>query len=100
MCWGWGLGDFTTKTADGRFAETRFWGFVGNSSATENPQSCFVIASLGICHLESGSHNPEVVGSNPAPATRRKDLEPCGSESFLLIFPVFAVAGSIGTKTD
>ena len=46
--------------------------FVGNSSARAKKHTCFVIASLGSCYLESSSHNPEVVGSNPAPATRNK----------------------------
>ena len=44
--------------------------FVGGSSARTKKNICPVIASLGGWHPESSSHNPEVVGSNPAPATR------------------------------
>ena len=44
--------------------------FVGNSSARAKKHTCFMIARLGVSDFESSSHNPEVVGSNPAPATR------------------------------
>ena len=43
--------------------------FVGGSSVSAKQSACFVIARLGVSDFESGSHNPEVVGSNPAPAT-------------------------------
>ena len=43
--------------------------FVGNSSARAKKHTCLVIAGLGVSDFESSSHNPEVVGSNPAPAT-------------------------------
>jgi hypothetical protein len=33
--------------------------FVGGSSATEKPHSCFVIARLGSWHSGSNSHNRE-----------------------------------------
>ena len=46
---------------------------VGDSSARAKKRTCFMIARLGSCHFESGSHNPEVVGSNPAPATRKRN---------------------------
>jgi len=45
-----------------------------------------VIAGFTVPDFESASHNPEVAGSNPAPATRRKDLEPYGSKSFFAYF--------------
>ncbi len=47
---------------------------VGDSSVRTEKRTCFVIARFAVCHFESSSHNPEVVGSNPAPATRQKHL--------------------------
>ena len=35
--------------------------------------ACPVDSVLGVLDSESASHNPEVAGSAPAPATRRKD---------------------------
>ena len=43
--------------------------FVGGSSVRAKQSACFVIAGLGASDFESGSHNPEVVSSNPASAT-------------------------------
>ena len=43
--------------------------FVGGSSVRAKQRTHFLIARLGSWHFESSSHNPEVVGSNPAPAT-------------------------------
>ena len=45
---------------------------VGNSSALLSRKPRPLIACFGALMRESGSHNPEVVGSNPAPATRNK----------------------------
>ena len=43
--------------------------FVGGSSVSAKQNTRVVIDCLGSWHFESSSHNPEVVGSNPAPAT-------------------------------
>ena len=45
--------------------------FVANSSALLGSHSRLLLSFFGSLIRESGSHNPEVVGSNPAPATRK-----------------------------
>ena len=54
------------------------------------------LAGLVVPDFDSISHNPEVVGSNPAPATRRKDLVSQDTKSFFVCFSVFAADGRIG----
>ena len=44
--------------------------FVANSSALLSSYSRLLLSFFSSLTRESGSHNPEVVGSNPAPATR------------------------------
>jgi len=73
---------------------------VGNSSARCCRNTRKGLAVLAIPGFESISHNPEVVGSNPAPATRRKDLVSQDTKSFFVSFSVFAVDGSIRIKTE
>ena len=43
--------------------------FVANSSALLSSHSRLLLSFFSSLIRESGSHNPEVVGSNPAPAT-------------------------------
>ena len=43
--------------------------FVANSSALLSSPSRLLLSFFDSLIRESGSHNPEVVGSNPAPAT-------------------------------
>ena len=45
------------------------------------------------------THNPEVVSSNPAPATRRKDSQSQDCESFFALFPVFDADGTVPIQT-
>ena len=44
---------------------------------------------LGICQIFPWSHNPEVVGSNPAPATIRKSLESQWSQGFFFFYAFY-----------
>jgi len=45
--------------------------FVANSSALLSRPSRLLLSFFSSLIRESGSHNPEVIGSNPAPATRK-----------------------------
>ena len=69
---------------------------VGNSSARAKKRTCFVIARFGVSDFESSSHNPEVVGSNPAPATRQKTQK----LRFLSLFCLFFRLRSIRNDWD
>jgi len=62
--------------------------FVANSSALLSSHSRLLLSFFSSLTRESGSHNPEVVGSNPAPATIKTTvfIENGGFSNFLSIF--------------
>ena len=55
---------------DGTFAETCFEQFVGEWSAKTRKQAGFSLVFFAFSHLDLCAHNPEVVGSSPASATK------------------------------
>ena len=62
--------------------------FVANSSALLSSHSRLLLSFFSSLTCESGSHNPEVVGSNPAPATIKTTvfIENGGFSNFSSIF--------------
>ena len=62
--------------------------FVADSSALLSSHSWLSLGFFSSLIRESGSHNPEVVGSNPAPATIKTTvfIENGGFSNFLSIF--------------
>ena len=56
--------------------------FVANSSALLSSHFRLLLSFFSSLTRESGSHNPEVVGSNPAPATRKTTVTQQGGCCF------------------
>ena len=66
---------------------------------THSEQTGLKSIQRGQKHQRSAAHNPEVVGSNPAPATR-KPLESQDSGGFILFLCTFLVAGFLPFHFD
>ena len=60
------------------FAKTCFDGSVGVWSAQTGKNTCFLITFLAFWGTELSAHNPEVVGSSPASATKEKPIHSDG----------------------
>ena len=70
---------------------------VGEWSARKTRSHVPVIDSLCWKQIESVSHNPEVVGSNPAPAT--KSVTVVDTISTTVIFCLYAFWADFGVKS-
>ncbi len=68
----------STQGFVGSIAKTCFDGSVGVWSARMGQKSRFLIAFLAFSEPELSAHNPEVVGSSPASATRKRKDHPNG----------------------
>ncbi len=66
----------------GSFAKTCFDGSVGVWSARMEKKTRFLIAFLAFFSTDLIAHNPEVVGSSPASATRKENDHPTGWSFF------------------
>ena len=61
----------SARGRDGSFAKTWFEIAVGEWSARTGNNPCSLIACLALSEPDSCAHNPEVVGSSPASATKK-----------------------------
>ena len=65
-----------TKGRFASFAKTCFETAVGVWSAKTGEKTRFSLRLLGFLDLFTGAHNPEVVGSSPASATKKPPFSP------------------------
>ena len=72
----------SAKGSGGNFAETCFETSVGVWSARVGEKHRFLIACFAFSQPELSAHNPEVVGSSPASATRKETAIPIGMAFF------------------
>ena len=66
------------------FAKTCFESAVGGWSARRGKNTGFLIAFFGFSHTDLIAHTPEVVGSSPASATRKRKTTQSGGLFFFL----------------
>ena len=76
----------SAKGIGGIFAKTCFERLVGVWSARPKKNTRFLIACLALLATELSAHNPEVVGSSPASATRKGKVVPIGTAFFFSFF--------------
>ena len=83
------------RMADAETSKDVFRLSVGNSSAKTECEGQNRLPFLGTSWSDLCAHNPEVVGSNPSPATKSKDSQSQDCESFFAFRHHSSLDGSI-----
>ena len=66
----------SARGRDGSFAKTCFETAVGEWSARTGKHPGSLLVFFALWHFDSSAHNPEVVGSSPASATKKPPFSP------------------------